>query len=107
MIIDHLLAKLDSREAVVGIVGLGYVGLPLMLRFVETGYRVIGIDVDASKDSSLQSGQSYIERISAAAISTARDSGFEVWRSTAAGSWFLESPTRKMSTTCANRLRWN
>jgi UDP-N-acetyl-D-glucosamine dehydrogenase len=77
MIIDDLLAKLDRREAVVGIVGLGYVGLPLMLRFVETGYRVIGIDVDASKVSALQCGQSYIERISAAEISTARDSGFE------------------------------
>ena len=77
MIIDSLLAKLSSRDAVIGIVGLGYVGLPLALRFVETGYKVIGIDVDASKVRTLEKGATYIERIAAAAISAAREKGFE------------------------------
>ena len=44
-----LLHKLNNRDAVIGIVGLGYVGLPLTLRFSEVGYRVIGFDVDSAK----------------------------------------------------------
>jgi UDP-N-acetyl-D-glucosamine dehydrogenase len=76
MNIDRLLEKLGNRTAVVGIVGLGYVGLPLMLRFVEVGYRVIGIDVDPAKVALLQRGESYIERIPAASIAAARAKGF-------------------------------
>jgi UDP-N-acetyl-D-glucosamine dehydrogenase len=76
MVIDDLIEKLDNRTAVVGIVGLGYVGLPLMLRFVEVGYRVIGIDVNAAKVAMLERGESYIERISPASIAAARAKGF-------------------------------
>ena len=43
------ISQIQSREAVIGIVGLGYVGLPLALRFVEEGFKVIGFDVDAEK----------------------------------------------------------
>ena len=43
--------------------GLGYVGLPLMLRFAEVGYRVVGIDVDESKNEMLNAGKSYIKHI--------------------------------------------
>ena len=77
MIKNELLKKLKSHEAVVCIVGLGYVGLPLMLRFIEVGYRVIGIDTNADKVSKLQKGQSYIEHIPDALISKARTKGFE------------------------------
>lgn len=77
MIKQTLLAKLNDRSAVVCIVGLGYVGLPLMLRFAEVGYRVIGIDVDPSKVERLQNGESYIEHIPAASIAAARSKGFE------------------------------
>ena len=77
MIKNDLLAKLNNREATIGIVGLGYVGLPLVLRFAEVGYRVIGIDTDKDKVARLQRGQSYIEHISAASVSEARSKGFE------------------------------
>ena len=72
-----LLKKIESRKAVVGIVGLGYVGLPLMLRFVEAGFRVIGFDIDAQKVRTLNAGKSYIEHIAAKDIAAARKKGFE------------------------------
>ncbi|MCH9689658.1 MAG: nucleotide sugar dehydrogenase [Gammaproteobacteria bacterium] len=59
-----LIEKLNNQEAIIGIVGLGYVGLPLMLRFAEVGYRVLGIDVDTSKNALLNDGKSYIQHIS-------------------------------------------
>ena len=55
--------KINNKEAIIGIVGLGYVGLPLMLRFAEVGYRVIGIDVDERKNELLNQGKSYIQHI--------------------------------------------
>jgi UDP-N-acetyl-D-glucosamine dehydrogenase len=76
-VIDQLLAKLNSREAVIGIYGLGYVGLPLVLRFAEVGYKVIGFDIDARKTDALMRGETYIEHIDARHIVTARDGGFE------------------------------
>ena len=45
----ELLEKLHSRQALIGIVGLGYVGLPLSLTYAEVGYRVLGLDIDQSK----------------------------------------------------------
>lgn len=69
--------KFKKREALIGIVGLGYVGLPLMLRYNAIGFRVLGIDIDAEKVEKLNAGQSYIEHISAARIAAAREHGFE------------------------------
>lgn len=72
-----LVNKLNDRTARIGVIGLGYVGLPLMLRFTEVGYRVTGFDVDQNKVSSLNEGQSYIERITNDTIQGARAKGFE------------------------------
>ncbi len=72
-----LLEKIASKCAVIGIVGLGYVGLPLMLRFAEVGYRVLGFDIDRAKVDALNAGKSYIEHIAAEKISSARAHGFE------------------------------
>lgn len=70
------IAKFKSREAVIGIVGLGYVGLPLMLRYNTIGFRVLGIDIDESKVTKLNSGQSYIEHISSSKVAQACETGF-------------------------------
>ncbi|MEX3772182.1 UDP-N-acetyl-D-glucosamine 6-dehydrogenase [Pseudomonas sp. MYb118] len=70
-------AKFKKKEAVIGIVGLGYVGLPLMLRYNAIGFKVLGIDIDIFKVDALNSGKSYIEHISGEKIARARDSGFE------------------------------
>ncbi|WP_298435487.1 nucleotide sugar dehydrogenase [Ottowia sp.] len=69
--------RIESKTAVVGIYGLGYVGLPLALRFAEVGLKVIGFDIDAAKVSKLNAGQSYIERITPNLIQQARARGFE------------------------------
>jgi UDP-N-acetyl-D-glucosamine dehydrogenase len=55
--------KIADRSAVIGVIGLGYVGLPLVRAFVAAGYRVMGYDVDQKKVDKLRAGQSYIEHI--------------------------------------------
>ena len=74
---NKLLDKIKSKEAVIGIVGLGYVGLPLMLRFCESGYKVLGFDIDENKVEQLNAGRSYIEHISSNDIASARKTLFE------------------------------
>ncbi|MCC6278371.1 MAG: nucleotide sugar dehydrogenase [Oligoflexia bacterium] len=66
-----LIEKIQKRESQIGVVGLGYVGLPLVLRLLESGFRVVGIDVDSSKISKLKSAQTYIKHIPAAKLSEA------------------------------------
>ena len=62
---NDLIAKIKAHEARVGIVGLGYVGLPLVLRFAEEHFPVLGFDVDPAKVRKLQAGESYIRHIPA------------------------------------------
>ena len=72
-----LIEKLKSKEALIGIVGLGYVGLPLSLRFAEVGYKVIGFDVDGKKINAINQGISYIKHIGNEAVSLGRSNGLE------------------------------
>ena len=74
---NTLLNKFKDRSATIGIFGLGYVGLPLALRYAEAGFKVIGFDTDAEKVARLMAGRSYIERIGAKRIAEARAAGFE------------------------------
>lgn len=67
--------KISNKSAVIGIIGMGYVGLPLMLRFAEAGYKVLGLDVDQSKIQKLLAGQSYIKHIPSDAIKIVVDAG--------------------------------
>ena len=59
--IKNLISKFKSKEFSVGIVGLGYVGLPICERFSKSGIEVIGVDNDKNKIKALQKGQSYIK----------------------------------------------
>jgi UDP-N-acetyl-D-glucosamine dehydrogenase len=70
-----LLSKIDKKQSVVGVVGLGYVGLPLLLCFVEKGFHVIGLDIDGKKTEALARGQSYIKHIPATRVAGAASSG--------------------------------
>ncbi len=60
----ELLEKITTRKAAVGIVGLGYVGLPLVIEFAASGFPVLGLDVDQQKIDSVKAGKSYIRHIS-------------------------------------------
>ena len=60
-----LIEKIKSKQALIGIIGLGYVGLPLVLRFTEVGFRVLGFDTDTRKVALLNRGESYIKHIPA------------------------------------------
>ena len=74
---QSLIDRLNDKTAVIGILGLGYVGLPLMIRYAEVGYKVLGIDIDKEKVGMLNSGESYIEHIPSEQIKTSLDLGFE------------------------------
>lgn len=74
---NSLLEKLNSRSAVIGIIGMGYVGQPLALRYANLGYKVLGFDIDAIKVDLLNSGKSEIEHIDDAAIAAANAKGME------------------------------
>lgn len=69
--------RVTSGTAIIGIYGLGYVGLPLALRFSEVGMKVIGFDIDEHKVDALNAGQSYIERLTAQRIEYAQSQGLE------------------------------
>src|SRR6476469_8805974 len=62
---DRLLAKLADRKACVGVIGLGYVGLPLAVEFAKAGFRVIGYDVSERVASLLMRGESHIQDVPA------------------------------------------
>jgi len=78
---NGLLEKIQNRSAQVAVVGLGYVGLPLALRFSECGFRVIGIDTDAERVTQLAKGQTYIARYGPERISAALKKGFHPTKS--------------------------
>jgi len=72
-----LLQKLKDKSARIGIVGLGYVGLPLGLRFSEAGFAVTGLDIDPDKVKALNAGRSYIAQIPAERIAKAVKARFQ------------------------------
>ena len=75
-LIDTFKARVERREVRVGIIGLGYVGLPLALLYVDQRTPVTGFDIDQQKVDTLMTGGTYIFRISSEEIQAARDQGF-------------------------------
>src|SRR5207248_10303135 len=73
---EEIIAKFTSRTASIGVIGLGYVGLPLALLFAEEGFPVTGFDIDRTKIDMLASSRSYICRIPETEIALATDRGF-------------------------------
>jgi len=62
-LVSDLKKKIESKELVIGVIGLGYVGLPLVREFLKNGFRVIGFDIDPEKVNKLNKGGSYIKHI--------------------------------------------
>jgi UDP-N-acetyl-D-glucosamine dehydrogenase len=75
-IAQERMKRLETRTAKIGVIGLGYVGLPLSLLLSEAGFKVTGFDIDAKKVTDLEAGRSYIFRIPAEEIKSARKQGF-------------------------------
>ena len=75
--LHKIIQKIESREARIGIVGMGYVGLPLALLFSEERFAITGFDIDAHKVDTLNRGGSYIVRIPDTDIQLAQKNGFQ------------------------------
>lgn len=71
----ELRSRIDRQSAVVGIVGLGYVGLPLAIAFAESGFDVLGFDVDAGKVAAVGEGRCYIDHLDGGRLTAVREAG--------------------------------
>ena len=78
----NLQDRIASREAVVAVVGLGYVGLPLATVFSDAGFRVIGIDRDPVRVTSINAGESYIEDVPSGTLQRAVRASHKLWATT-------------------------
>ena len=74
---EQLLARIVTRHITIGVIGLGYVGLPLARAFSSAGFSVLGFDTDAEKVARLQRGESYIGHIPPATIAAMLETGFQ------------------------------
>ncbi len=101
-VIHALKQKITDRSAVVAVIGLGYVGLPLVVVFGNAGYKVVGIDLDPRKVEKLNQGKSYIQDVPTADIQRLVDSGklqattdFSILKQVDAVSICVPTPLRK------------
>ncbi len=72
---EPLLERIRAKEARIGVVGMGYVGLPLAVAFAEAGFPVLGLDVDTKKADAINGGQSYIKHIPSEPIADMANQG--------------------------------
>ena len=72
---DQLLAKINDRTAVVGVIGLGYVGLPLAMEFAKAGFHVVGFDISTRVVAALSAGKSHIQDVPSAEVAALVTSG--------------------------------
>ena len=73
--VNEIIKKIKNRDAKVGVVGLGYVGLPLVIEFINAGFNVLGLDIDNEKITKLAKGETYIKHISSDLIQGICDTG--------------------------------
>ena len=76
-LLNTLMGRIEARQARVGIIGLGYVGIPLALRFHEAGLKVLGFDIDPERVEQLNAGRSPIKHIATSAVTAMVEDGFE------------------------------
>src|SRR5262249_28723405 len=67
--LDRLADRIASRQAFVGVIGLGYVGLPLAVTIGRAGYHVVGLDIDPEKPKRIAAGRSYVGAVMSADLS--------------------------------------
>ena len=72
---DDLIGRFESRDAVIGVIGLGYVGLPVAVSFAEVGFKVLGVDLNDDRVAILQDGRSFLRDIPDAQIAPLRAEG--------------------------------
>ena len=65
---NKLIKKIKKKSSIIGVFGLGYIGLPLAIRFAEVGFKVLGFDIDTDKVKKLMRGESYIDYIKSSKI---------------------------------------
>ncbi len=73
--LEELRNRIETREARIGVIGLGYVGLPLAIEFAKAGFDITGLDIDDEKVRSLVDGVSYIEDMPSEAVVAEKDAG--------------------------------
>lgn len=73
--LQELSARIESRQARIGVMGLGYVGLPLAVEFAKAGFPVTGFELDAEKARAINESRSYIEDVPQAEVAAMRESG--------------------------------
>ena len=73
---NNLKSRIKNHQSTIGVIGLGYVGLPLTIRFSEEGFKIIGFDIDKKKVDLLNNGKSYIKHIKETDIIAMGDNGF-------------------------------
>jgi UDP-N-acetyl-D-glucosamine dehydrogenase len=73
--LEDLRQRIEAREARIGVIGLGYVGLPLAVEFAKAGFPVVGFDLDGRKIESLKAGRSYIEDVPSEEVAAASAAG--------------------------------
>ena len=76
--LETITLRVSKMEACIGVVGLGYVGLPLLLHFSDAGFKTLGFDTDKKKIDQIKSGKSYISHISETEIQAAARAGMKV-----------------------------
>ncbi len=94
---NEFISKVDSGDAVIGVIGLGYVGLPLAVEFAAAGFKVIGFEVAQSKIDAVNRGENYIKDVDDAQMSALAGSG--------RGEGFSLPPASSISNDSASRKR--